>query len=149
MGMHDDGIPGIRGTRDLFAPLLVRGEDSWAESSHNSPCMNGWAVNDKYTGMVHYLSMRLQLSLLLIADGISACIYRLRLRRLGSVLSGISRRSKSHGGMLFFSSIAHLSSLFFVSLLFSCLIFSMQADEEVAPNLIHYLVVFSVQAPHY
>lgn len=57
-----------------------------------------WAVNDSYMGIVHYLSMRLQLSLFLTAGGISACIYRLRVRRLGSDLSGISRRSKSHGG---------------------------------------------------
>ena len=112
---------------------------------------DGCAVNDSYMGIVHYLSMLLQLSLLLIAGGISACIYRLRIRRLGSDLSGISRRSKSYGGKFYFLhySTAHLSSLIFLGLLFSCLIFSMQADEEAAPNLIHYLVTFSVREPHY
>ena len=74
---------------------------------------DGWAVNDSYMGIVHYLSMPLQLSLLLIAGGISACIYRLRFRRLGSDSSGISRRSKSHGGKFCFS---HYSTLIFSDL---------------------------------
>lgn len=102
MDMHDDGIPGNGETRNLFTPLLMRVENSWAESSHQWPCTDRWAAHENYMGMTYYLSMRLQLSLLLIAGGISACIYRLRLRRLGSVLSGISRRSKSYGGKLFF-----------------------------------------------
>ena len=42
--MQHDDIPGIGGTINLFTPLLIRVEDSRAESSHKSPCMNRWAV---------------------------------------------------------------------------------------------------------
>ncbi len=74
---------------------------------------------------LHLLSMRLLLSLLVIAGGISACIYRLQLRWLGSVLSGISgvQRVMAEGHSSY--TTAHLlPALIFISLLISCLIFS-------------------------
>lgn len=53
------------------------------------------------------------------------------------------------GGYSFYTTAHLLSSRIFIGLLFSYLMFSKQADEEVAPNLIQYLVSFSIRELHY
>ena len=88
-------------------------------------------------GWPHYFSMRLLLSLLLIAGGISACIYRLRLRWLGSVSTWHFEAFKESWLEVILSTLQHTFYLFgiFIGLLFSCLMFSR----------LHYLARFSIR----
>ena len=75
--------------------------------------------------------MRLLQSLLLIAGGISACIYRLRLRWLGSVSIWHFEAHRGSWLEVKFSTLQHTFYLFgvFIGLLFSCLMFGKQAHE--------------------
>ena len=52
MGMQDDGIRSTRRPRISSLLSLMGVEDSWAESSHKSPCIDGWTVNDSYVGKI-------------------------------------------------------------------------------------------------